>query len=685
MPSDRKFHTSVNNTDIIQQSEDGGGIKLTTSGKFIFGAKHQNVIDQLSDENYTGTVDVNANNQSFIAVMNDNSHAIDVEVPVDHFTSLETPTDNVVTATKNNGVDCSKEFDDDAKIFLTHENNYSNGGDKNLSTGDINKYNLVNLGWDPYGNKNAGPTLTSATAKYLEDYWDANNNNPPQPSEQTKLIKNLPPGLRSMAVQFSYNGGAWWTRMQVAANKLDPNLGITAIQSMNISQTVDPNISNDANLVLANGSAYLRNENNGEKTSTIIKFSETISKKDRALLFVKQYDDIIALYDNDKETFLNTLEEEYRRYYKAFTQGQKDSNEYIQNNPTKVGGRQVANRWLPNSKGGQSEDLAKFYTEYVDLSKKQADKYVDCQYTQPPPVVQTQQTPIVSVPTPSPSVAAPPPPTIEEEQEGIYEANFLPMVETDYISLEDDAFTPNQLVVDAIASGKVTVADNVGNPAASSTVETEDGETITVTNKITPVQLSEINTWVKFVNIGKGNPAKDWADGKIGVEIIRNLAIAGKAARVIICVTTGPSGHKKTTAGGKKSRHVNGTGVDCAVLAKALDDDTGTVDPIWQKTYGTLNIGNGQKGVGGHIAHPDCPPKNGAKRDPKLNTKYDLAFAELADKVKNVLVNQMGFGNNSESGRDTGVLWRYYSVDAGDHYNHIHASTRRGTKVYGDP
>lgn len=576
MPSDRKFHTSVNNTDIIQQSEDGGGIKLTTSGKFIFGAKHQNVIDQLSDENYTGTVDVNANNQSFIAVMNDNSHAIDVEVPVDHFTSLEIPTDNVVTATKNNGVDCSKEFDDDAKIFLTHENNYSNGGDKNLSTGDINKYNLVNLGWDPYGNKNAGPTLTSATAKYLEDYWDANNNNPPQPSEQTKLIKNLPPGLRSMAVQFSYNGGAWWTRMQVAANKLDPNLGITAIQSMNISQTVDPNISNDANLVLANGSAYLRNENNGEKTSTIIKFSETISKKDRALLFVKQYDDIIALYDNDKETFLNTLEEEYRRYYKAFTQGQKDSNEYIQNNPTKVGGRQVANRWLPNSKGGQSEDLAKFYTEYVDLSKKQADKYVDCQYTQPPPVVQTQQTPIVSVPTPSPSAAAPPP-TVEEELEGIYEANFLPMNENDYINLGDsDCEAANLPVVNGIESGTITAesSNDLSTESKKSTgnSETETNGTIIITDSVAKADIEKFIKFAGGCGTGKGGAKQDYLDGLINPNTLIDIATACKSidpsGGFIVTITTANRGHKLEAAGSKNkiSRHKSGYGVDIAII-----------------------------------------------------------------------------------------------------------------------
>jgi hypothetical protein len=627
MASDRKFHTNVNSTDIIQQSEDGGGIKLTTDGKFIFGAKHQNVIDQLSDENYTGTVDVNANNQSFIAVMNENSHAIDVEVPINHFTSLEIPTDNIVTATQNNGTDCSKEFDDDAKIFLTHENNYSDGGDSNVKVGDKNKYNLINLGWGPYGG--AGSTLTAATAKYLSDYWNTNSNNPPQPSEQTKLIKNLPPGLRSMAVQFSYNAGAWWTRMLVVSNKLNSNLGITIKQSMNID-SINSSLSDDANLAFANGSAYLRDETTGNKTSTIVKLSETMSKKDRALLFVNQYDDIIALYNNDKAKFLTTLETEYRRYYKVYVQGQKDRNEYIQNNPTKVGARKVEDRWLPNSKGGKSEDLDKFYTTYVDLAKKQADKYVGCQYAPTPTAQtpQTQQTIPTTTPTPTPTTTTPPTP--EEEQEGIYDANFLPMVETDYIDLnKSDCSTAAIETSDEILSGKIKVFDgdspsDEDNSAGDDDVKGNNPAIIAIVR-----DMNEALKWVKLGGkgvVGKSNAKGDYDAGRLNPNTVKDIGSAAKACGFTVVITTAKTGHKPT------GFHVVGWGCDIAIV----------------------NGGGYGKG-----SNPNFKPDGDKLKDALIS----LGYKWMTRKGPN------GTPGETSSPTHKCVIWQ-----SADHYNHLHVS-----------
>ena len=95
MPTNRKFHTEVNNKDIIHQSEDGGGFKLSTEGKFIFGAKQQNVIDQLNEEKHTGNVDINANNQPFMAILN-NNQSVDVNIGNINLNSLVEPTDNIV-------------------------------------------------------------------------------------------------------------------------------------------------------------------------------------------------------------------------------------------------------------------------------------------------------------------------------------------------------------------------------------------------------------------------------------------------------------------------------------------------------------------------------------------------------------------------------------------------------------
>lgn len=648
MASDRKFHTSVNSTDIIQQSEDGGGIKLTTDGKFIFGAKHQNVINQLTDENYNGTVDVNANNQSFIAVMNEDSHAIDVEVPIDHFSSLNTPTDNVVTATQNTGVDCSKEFDEDAKIFLTHENNYSDGGDSNVKGGDKNKYNNKNLGWGPYGG--GGSTLTSATSKYLDDYWKANNNRKPQPTEQTKLIKNLPPGLRSMAVQFSYNAGAWWTRIQVATKKAYPNsgLGITVEQSMNIGP-VDGTLSKEANLAFTNGYAYLRNESTGLPTSTIVLRSDTLLPADRAKLFVKQYDDIISLYNSDKAKFLTALEAEYRRYYKALSQGNKDYIEYIKANPTTVGSRvsylQDFNytRWFPNSSGGVLEDLLSFYKIYVDLSKKQADVYVDCQYSSPPPVVQTQQTPVVT-PVPTPSVSSLPQ-TAEEEQDGIYDANFLPSNETDYVNLGDSDYGPScfDAVEESlkIPGGKIAQFDpnlqpgGGGTPQQNETGNVPDDVQKQNTFIIDPNLINEINTYIEF----SAHALKDYNNDIINPNTILDIVNIAKQAGIKVYVGTSRQGHSCYTTSGNLSRHMKGTGLDLPKFS-----------------YQTAP--NKWIGCGGCASASAVTPE--FKKICDLFISYAMALPGAS---------------RSESGNKRGILFYFNKKSSGgNHFNHIHYS-----------
>lgn len=100
--ANRKFFSDINPTDITIQSEDGGGIKFTQQGKFIFGAKQQNIIDQLNQENYQGTVDVNPNEQSYIAIMNDNSTNVDVEIGnKNQFSLFEPVNNNIVTTTQN--------------------------------------------------------------------------------------------------------------------------------------------------------------------------------------------------------------------------------------------------------------------------------------------------------------------------------------------------------------------------------------------------------------------------------------------------------------------------------------------------------------------------------------------------------------------------------------------------------
>jgi hypothetical protein len=104
MSSNKKYSTNISNTDIIHQSEDGGGFKLTKTGKFIFGAKQQNTINQLNEENYNGTVDVNANNQSLMAVMNKSDQSIDINIGNENINSLLDPSENTTIITQESSI-----------------------------------------------------------------------------------------------------------------------------------------------------------------------------------------------------------------------------------------------------------------------------------------------------------------------------------------------------------------------------------------------------------------------------------------------------------------------------------------------------------------------------------------------------------------------------------------------------
>lgn len=100
MSSNKKFFTNTNNTDIIHQSEDGGGFKLTKTGKFFFGAKQQNTINQLVDENYNSTIDINANNQSLMAIMNKSDQSVDINIGNENINSLLDPLENIPIVTQ---------------------------------------------------------------------------------------------------------------------------------------------------------------------------------------------------------------------------------------------------------------------------------------------------------------------------------------------------------------------------------------------------------------------------------------------------------------------------------------------------------------------------------------------------------------------------------------------------------
>ena len=116
--------------------------------------------------------------------------------------------------------------------------------------------------------------------------------------------------------------------------------------------------------------------------------------------------------------------------------------------------------------------------------------------------------------------------------------------------------------------------------------------------------------------------------------LLDDINAAAKSVGVVATITTAKTGHNRLTKGSKNvSRHMNGTGVDIAIL----------------------------DGVGSGKA------SNATNGLPK--------FRELGFKLKNALVS-MGYIWNTERGNDKAVLW--HTNTGGNHYNHLHVSNRTG-------
>jgi hypothetical protein len=116
--------------------------------------------------------------------------------------------------------------------------------------------------------------------------------------------------------------------------------------------------------------------------------------------------------------------------------------------------------------------------------------------------------------------------------------------------------------------------------------------------------------------------------------LLDDINTAAKSVGIVATITTAKTGHNRTTKGSNNvSRHMNGTGVDVAIL-----------DGI-----GSGNASNATNGL--------------------------AKFRELGFKLKDALVS-MGYTWNTESGKDKAVLW--HTNIGGNHYNHLHISNRTG-------
>jgi hypothetical protein len=142
---------------------------------------------------------------------------------------------------------------------------------------------------------------------------------------------------------------------------------------------------------------------------------------------------------------------------------------------------------------------------------------------------------------------------------------------------------------------------------------------------------------VKLSSTGYSNLKYDM-DGtqndEVNKPLLDDLNAAAKAAGITATITTAKTGHAKNVAGSKNvSRHMNGTGVDIAIL----------------------------NGIGANGA---TGPDNG-----------NAQFRELGNKLRDTLVS-MGYVSNVESGNAKAVLWQ--TNTGGNHFNHLHVSNNSG-------
>jgi hypothetical protein len=115
--------------------------------------------------------------------------------------------------------------------------------------------------------------------------------------------------------------------------------------------------------------------------------------------------------------------------------------------------------------------------------------------------------------------------------------------------------------------------------------------------------------------------------------LLDDLNKAAGAAGLVATITTAKTGHGYFTKSKNKSRHMDGTGVDIAIL-----------DGV---------------GAGGATS----------------STNGNAKFRELGNRLASAL-ESLGYRRNVESGNDKAVLWQ--TNTGGNHFNHLHVSNKVG-------
>jgi hypothetical protein len=437
-------------------------------------------------------------------------------------------------------------------------------------------------------------------------------------------IQTLPSGLRSLIYLSRYslsNNNDWPAVLLVAIGPEELNiltgLGITKAQAFNDN--------------IAKKKALSDNE---------------IYKK-----FFDQYVDIINAYNIDKAKFLNTVYKITKEEY------EKEQAYYIKDGQE--------SQWYYDTIHNQ------YNLTLLDIGLSIALKYADC------PNEYEVVGNVPTSPTPSPSVAVKktiaPPPTKSEEEEGIYETEFLPATE-DGIVLYDGDYGDDCYL--AVASAIEELKNHPPNPITDT-----DKKALLVKLNPTAVDaalLNEINTYISFSNSGvngKADAKKDWGDGNnvINPQVLIDLIAIGKAAQIKIHIGAAREGHSCGTTSGNTSRHMKGFGVDLPIFY----DLTGTIAPKNK----AISCGNANVDVNGN-PDPTNVDKNGNIKVPKdsKGNEYKVPVSPEFKAICDRFVAAAKVTTGAKAGEGVNMIAYIWYLNnpskGGNHYNHVHYSNK---------
>lgn len=355
--------------------------------------------------------------------------------------------------------------------------------------------------------------------------------------------------------------------------------------------------------------------------------------------FFDQYDDIINAYNTDKSKFLNTV---YKIVKEEF---EKEAAYYIK--------KGEESQWY-------NDNIDKGYgLTSLDITLSIALKYADC------PNEYEVVGNVPTAPTPSPSVTVKktitPPPTKTEEEEGIYEAEFLPATEDGVILYDGDYGDDCYLAIIKSAnelSTSLTIDEfkkGVGGGGLPPDLKGIDPK--------------DIDQYVFF----KPQAKKDWNNGVINPQTVIDLYGIGRAAQIKIVVGTARAGHSCYTTSGNLSRHMKGYGLDLPgfydltgtiapkdkeiTCYKANVDVNGNPDPTYKDKKGNIILPRNSKGEVELVA-------------------VSAEFKAIADKMVATALQLKGAGRG-EGVNVRGVLWYFNNRNkGGNHYNHVHYSNK---------